>query len=97
MLILSIVLGVFLLVSIFVIWNLLRKIEKSEDIITDQVEYLQNISYLIKESKDFIEKTDEKGIFRADDEVGTFFGYMKQIQDTANSYILPAGYGEKKK
>lgn len=97
MIILSIVLGVVILVMFFVLWNLLRKVEKSEDIITEQVEYLKSISYFIRESRKLVDTLDEKGFYRADDELGNFFNLMKEIQNTADEYQLPQGYGEEKK
>ena len=97
MITLSIVLGVLLLVMFFVLWNLLRKVERSEDIITEQVEYLKSISYFIKESRKLVDTLDEKGFYRADDELGNFFNLMKEIQNTADEYQLPQGYGEEKK
>ena len=97
MIILSSILGVVILVMFFVLRNLLKKVEKSEDIITNQVEYLKSISYFIKESRKLIDTLDEKGFYRADDELGSFFNLMKEIQNTADEYQLPQGYGEEEK
>ena len=97
MMILSSILGVVILVMFFVLRNLLKKVEKGEDIITDQVEYLKSISYFIKESRKLIDTLDEKGFYKADDELGSFFNLMKEIQNTADEYQLPQGYGEEEK
>ena len=75
-------------------WNLHRKVARQEDIIESQVAYLRNVAYLINESKIYVEQLDEKGAFRSDDEVGVFFNFMKEIQDTINDYRLPANYGK---
>jgi len=96
MVILSISLGVLLLISLYLIFNLLRKAERMEDIIEDQVGYLQKVSYLIKESRENLDKLDASGHFQVDDELGTFFGYIKEIQEVADSYQLPDDYGQKK-
>ena len=93
--ILSLVLGVLIIVAAFIIWNLMRKVERLEDIVEDQVGYLQNISYLISTSREEVDKLDASGHFQADDELGVFFEYIKQIQDTADNYILPPEYGKK--
>jgi len=37
------ILGLLLIVSVFAIYNLLTKVEKYEDVIQDQVKYLNNI------------------------------------------------------
>jgi len=97
MIILSSILGVVILVMFFILRNLLKKVEKGEDIITDQVEYLKSISYFIKESRKLIDTLDEKGFYKADDELGSFFNLMKEIQNTADEYQLPQGYGEEEK
>lgn len=94
--ILSLVLGILIIVATFIIWNLMRKVERLEDIVEDQVGYLQNISYLISTSREEVDKLDASGHFQADDELGVFFNYIKQIQDTADNYILPPEYGKKK-
>jgi len=74
--------------------NLLRKSERYEDMIEDQNQLLNNqnqtllnIFNSLKESRDFINKVDDQGIFQSDDEVGTFFGYLKDIQTTLDSYF----------
>ena len=92
--ILLIVLVVLILVLSYVIYNLNRKVIKQEDILEYQVGYLRNVSYLISESKIYVEQLDEKGTFRSDDEVGVFFNFMKEIQETINAYRLPEDYGK---
>ena len=78
----------------YVIFNLNRKVVKQEEIINYQVGYLRNVAYLINESKIYVEQLDEKGTFRSDDEVGVFFDFMKEIQETINDYRLPEDYGK---
>lgn len=77
--------------------NLYRKVVKQEDIIKYQIDYLRKVSFLIQESKIYVEQLDEKGIFRSDDEIGTFFNFMKAIQDSINTFQLPEDYGKKEK
>jgi hypothetical protein len=78
----------------YITFNLNRKVIKQEEILEYQVGYLRNVSYLIQESKIYVEQLDEKGAFRADDEVGVFFNFMKEIQETINAYRLPEDYGK---
>lgn len=94
MAVLSIILGVIILGLVYVTYNLNRKVIKQEDIIEYQVGYLRNVSYLISESNIYVEQLDEKGAFRSDDEVGVFFNFMKEIQETINDYRLPEDYGK---
>jgi len=95
--IIILILSILLAVTIFIIWNLNNKVTKQEDVIEYQVDYLRRVSYLIQESNLYVNKLDEKGIFRADDEVGTFFNFMKEIQDDINTFRLPDDYGKTKK
>ena len=94
--ILSVILLVALVVAGFLVYNLYNKVYRQEVIIESQIEYLRNVSSIIVESKLYVDKLDEKGIFRADDEVGVFFNFMKEIQENINSYRLPENYGKRK-
>jgi len=85
---------ILLLVAGYIIFNLNRKVSKQEEILDYQVGYLRKVSYLIQESKIYIEQLDESGAFRADDEVGVFFNFMKEIQDSINTFRLPKDYGK---
>jgi len=91
--ILSAAVGI-ILVLVYIVYNLNTKVTKQEDIIEYQVGYLRNVAYLINESKIYVEQLDEKGTFRSDDEVGVFFNFMKEIQETINDYRLPENYGK---
>ena len=79
---------------VYIIRNLLIKVEKFEDITQDQAQYLQNISNTIGESRKHLQNLDEKGVFQSDDEVGEFFNQMKAVQDELNRYMLPDNYGK---
>jgi hypothetical protein len=94
MITLIVILVILVLVFGYTTWNLHRKVTKQEDIIEYQVGYLRKVAYLISESKIYVEQLDEKGTFRSDDEVGVFFNFMKEIQDTINAYRLPEDYGK---
>ena len=88
------VLVAFIIFLAYIINNLLIKVEKYEDITSDQTLYLQNISNIINESKQHLEKLDEKGVFQSDDEVGEFFNQMKEVQNELDRYMLPQNYGK---
>ena len=92
--ILLIISVIVILALAYITFNLNRKVIKQEEILEYQVGYLRNVSYLIQESKIYVEQLDEKGAFRADDEVGVFFNFMKEIQETINAYRLPEDYGK---
>ena len=79
----------------YIVFNLLRKVEKYEDVTIDQTTYLQNISKLIRDSQKHLKSLDERGVFKSDDEVGYFFTQLKKVQDELNRYMLPQNYGKK--
>jgi len=85
-----------LCVCSYAIYNLLRKVEAYEDAIEIQTRYLQDISTTITEGKRHIDMIDAKGIFQADDEVGTFFDAIKVIQENLNRYAQEVDNAEKK-
>ena len=75
------ILSALLIVSLFAIWNLVKKNEILEDFITKQSEA---IDYCDKRLKTI----DDKGSFIADDEVGWFFEKVKEIQEALNEFRL---------
>ena len=95
-----IIIGVLVVLSgilLYIIYNLLRKVEKYEDVVQDQVKYLQNIANAIYNGQKHLKSIDEKGTFSSDDQVGYFFEQMKYVQDELNRYMLPENYGKEEK
>ena len=89
-----VVLVALLIILVYIINNLLKKVELYEDIIEDQTKYLKNLSTLVEESDQYLKKLDERGVFQSDDDVGTFFNNMKKVQDELNKFQLPSAYGK---
>jgi predicted transcriptional regulator YheO len=94
-------LTIFLITSGYFVYNLLKKVEIYEDkvreyeeIIVKQQEYVTKVSEIVVNSRDLIGKIDEKGIFEADDEVGEFFRFLKDIQETLNNFIVTGSNGK---
>jgi hypothetical protein len=83
-----IILSVIVVALGFTTINLLRKNEKQEDILLGYLKYLDKISRVIEVSDDKIKKTDIKGSFEGDDEVGHFFTTIKQIQEVLNDFNI---------
>ena len=79
--------GIFLLLGFFyVIWNMLRKNEKLEDMNIAQDNYIQQISTIMSESNKKIKEIDSKQIFQSDDEIGWFFNEVKIIQNELDKF-----------
>lgn len=96
MLVSIIILAILVVIEGVLVVNLLRKIEKYEDITVDQTKYLQNISDTIRESQKHLKDLDEREVFKSDDEVGFFFDQMMLVQKELDKYMLPTNYGKKK-
>ena len=75
------ILSALLTVSLFAIWNLVKKNEILEDFIAKQSEA---IDYCDKRLKSL----DDRKVFYADDEIGWFFEKVKEIQEALNELRL---------
>lgn len=85
MLVAVITLSIVLSVTFYIVWNLLRKVERLEDTSNDLSEYLYNTSTIIDQMNERVQEIDKKGTFESDDEVGFFFEQLKEIQSILNS------------
>ena len=78
--ILEIVFGVYAVVSIFVIVNLTKKIERLED-------WGEQLATRVTWVQDRFKEIDSKGHFESDDEVGTIFSALKDVSQILNEVI----------
>ena len=74
------ILSVMVVILGFTTYNLLTKIEKAEDIIISQQEYIDKVTETIEYSNVKLTQIDHKGSFEADDEIGWFFKEIKNLQ-----------------
>jgi len=84
----AIILIILLLISVYATINSLKKLEKYEDIILSQDDYIYKIQEAIIFSEKKIKEIDEKEIFKSDDEIGWFFENIKTIQEIISSYKI---------
>ena len=82
------VLGVLVVVLGFTTFNLLRKNEKQEDILTGYVTYLDQFSRIIEISDEKLKKIDERGIFKSDDEIGFMYEQIKELQRILSNFRM---------
>ena len=80
------ILSLLVVILGYTTFNLLLKSEKSEDIITLQSKFIDNLSNQISESDNRLQEIDSKGIFKSDDEIGWFFDQIKQIQNNLSRF-----------
>ena len=76
-----IILTLLILISGFVIRNLMRKNEILEDFIAAQSEAIDTCNNRLNQ-------IDDKGLFIADDEIGWFFTEVKKLQEALNEFRL---------
>ena len=86
MILLVIILTLMVVILGYTTFNLLRKNERQEDILTGYMVYLNKISKIIDESDKKLQEVDHRGSFKADDEIGFFFESVKNIQTILNSF-----------
>jgi len=65
---------------------IIKKNSKLEKALVEQQQYIDAISIIIENSANTIQELDNRGAFEADDEVGTFFRNLKEIQEVLNSF-----------
>ena len=70
----------------YIIWNLLKKNEKQEDIMVSYMDYLSKLDQAIEESDKRLQQIDERGLFKSDDEIGWFFDQVQKIQMILNEF-----------
>ena len=79
--VLSIILG-------WTTYNLMKKQEKSEDILLGYMEYLDKFSRIIEASNKKLKEVDNRRIFEKDDDVGVIFDSILKIQEILNEFTV---------
>jgi hypothetical protein len=80
------ILSLMVVILGFTTYNLLTKIEKAEDIISTQQDYIDKVTDAIDYSNIKLTEIDHKGSFEADDEIGWFFKEIKNLQTLLNEF-----------
>ena len=88
MIIAIVILSLMVVVLGYTTFNLLKKNEKQEDILTGYMAYLNKISDTIELAENKMNEVDAKGSFKSDDEIGFFFEQIKTIQTALNSFVI---------
>jgi cell division protein FtsB len=90
-------LGLVIVISGFFIRNLLVRVEKYEDAVEEQAEFIAGLSDTIKQSQAHLKELDSKGAFQSDDETGYFFNQLKLVQEELDKFQVTETYGQSKK
>ena len=87
------ILSILVVVLGFTTFNLLRKVEQSEDelkrrqdAIISYQEYVNGLGSTVEFMNKRIKEIDAKGTFNSDDEVGFFFERLKMLNDMLRPY-----------
>lgn len=81
------ILFLILIIAVFVIRNLLNKVERYEEDIQTKDEFFAKIKSLVESSDSRIRALDANGAFESDDEVGYFFKVLKDITFILTAYF----------
>lgn len=84
--ILLIIISILFIISIYVVINLLRKVEKYEDLAKHYAKLFVQIKQAINHSNDLLDEIDKRGTFKSDDEIGWFFDQIKHMQEVFNNF-----------
>ena len=79
----------------YICYNLFRKNEMYEDTIEEYDKWFSEFDTSVKDSEARLSEIDNKGTFEADDEVGFFFDYLKEL-NKGLSDLFEQQEGEKK-
>jgi len=89
------ILSILVVVLGFTTFNLLRKVEQSEDelkrrqdAIISYQEYINGLGSTVEFMIKRIDEVDAKGTFKSDDEVGFFFDRLKMLNDMLRPYNI---------
>ena len=82
------ILGVLVVILGYTTFNLLKKNEKQEDILTGYVNYLDQLSRAIEIADEKLKKVDERGIFKSDDEIGFMYQQIKELQRILSQFRM---------
>tara|TARA_B100001564_G_C20072526_1_gene416915 strand:+ start:118 stop:399 length:282 start_codon:yes stop_codon:yes gene_type:complete len=80
---------IIILILLYIVWNLLRKVEKLEDSIEEQDVVLDSVEASVKKALDRMRQVDRLGSFEADDESGFVFKEIQTALDKLNNEINP--------
>lgn len=82
------ILSLLIVVLGFTTINLMRKLEKTEDILLGYDNYITELSKQIEFTSKRLKEIDERGMFEGDDEIGWFFKEIKVIQNKLSNFKI---------
>ena len=86
--IITIILGILFVILGYTTFNLLRKAEKLEDLISKYSDFIKEFGNEIEAADKRLKQIDDKGLFNSDDEIGWFFEQIKVIQKSISRFKI---------
>tara|TARA_Y100000593_G_C4292016_1_gene328728 strand:- start:1059 stop:1358 length:300 start_codon:yes stop_codon:yes gene_type:complete len=83
--IVNILLLILICIQLYVIWNLNKKTETYEDMISEYETYLDEVTTAVTDINNRLKEIDHRGTFESDDEVGYFFKALKSLVEQLNT------------
>ena len=83
--IVNILLLILICIQLYVIWNLNKKTETYEDMVSEYETYLDEVTTAVTDINNRLKEIDHRGTFEADDEVGYFFKALKALVEQLNT------------
>lgn len=72
----------------YISYNLLKKVETLENIVSSQDQYIRRFSNAVDITNKKLEDIDDRGTFKSDDEIGWFFDSLKTLQQELNDFNI---------
>ena len=83
--IVNILLLILICIQLYVIWNLNKKTETYEDMVSEYETYLDEVTTAVTDINNRLKEIDHRGTFESDDEVGYFFKALKSLVEQLNT------------
>ena len=84
----TIILGILVVIFGYTTFNLLKKAEKLEDLISKYSDFIKEFGEQINIADKRLKEIDDKGMFKSDDEIGWFFEQIKVIQKSISRFKI---------
>ena len=83
--IVNILLLILICIQLYVLWNLNKKTETYEDMVSEYETYLDEVTTAVTDINNRLKEIDHRGTFESDDEVGYFFQALKSLVEQLNT------------
>ena len=94
MIVTIVLLSILLIVSCYINWNLLSKLEKLQDFSDNLARWVDGLNQQLDKIMTQIDVIDEKGMFKSDDYVGEIYKDISNLIKNLNNIIIKEGDDE---